>query len=162
MHGQCASCSDGIQDKLTLPVEVQILSGLGLKQASAGLAHSVVRTKTGSVYVWGWNEDGQLGLGHEASSQCPVLVEGELSDLDVQAVHCGARHTVVMTTDGKAFGWGSNKWGQIEKGETGVEKILEPKKFKVGKFKVASVACGWWSTTLLLGGVRNGLIESGL
>ena len=33
---------------------------------AAGSTHSVALTKSGIVYVWGSNKEGQLGLGDEA------------------------------------------------------------------------------------------------
>lgn len=64
----------------------------------------------GDLYMWGWNETGQLGLavnhhdsidGFQSSTgqvQCqavpvPVDIPG---DLDVFTVSCGTRHTAVL------------------------------------------------------------------
>ena len=64
----------------------------------------------GDLYMWGWNETGQLGLAvnhHDSIDsnlsssgqvQCqtvpmPVVIPG---DLDVLTVSCGTRHTAVL------------------------------------------------------------------
>ena len=63
----------------------------------------------GDLYMWGWNEKGQLGLGvnhdhdnGQSSSgqvQCqavPVPINFP-DDLEVMTVSCGTRHTAAVT-----------------------------------------------------------------
>ena len=66
-------------------------------------------TEFGDLYMWGWNESGQLGLavnhdsGDDGHSTCgqvqcqtvpvPVDIPG---DLDVLTVSCGTRHTAAL------------------------------------------------------------------
>ncbi|CAL4166412.1 unnamed protein product [Meganyctiphanes norvegica] len=44
------------------PQIVESLCGLGIVQVAAGAWHCAALSKTGDVYMWGWNESGQLGF----------------------------------------------------------------------------------------------------
>ncbi|NOQ50036.1 MAG: hypothetical protein GQ557_00020, partial [Mycoplasmataceae bacterium] len=77
--------------------------------------------KADSLYMWGDNEDGQLGLGSEkteASYNTPqevtTLPEGELIDLSFGSNDSGV--TIDTTGDGVAdtlYMWGYNEYGQL-------------------------------------------------
>ncbi|KAK3582772.1 hypothetical protein CHS0354_015299 [Potamilus streckersoni] len=49
-------------DQQTTPLPVETLSGLAVRVIAAGGWHSTAVTAEGDLYVWGWNESGQLGL----------------------------------------------------------------------------------------------------
>jgi alpha-tubulin suppressor-like RCC1 family protein len=49
-------------------------------------------------------------------------VGGPLQGRKVVAVSCGAQHTLVRTSDGKVFGFGSNADGQLGTGIGGDER----------------------------------------
>ncbi|KAL3864634.1 hypothetical protein ACJMK2_006299 [Sinanodonta woodiana] len=49
-------------DRQTTPLSVETLSGLAVTGIAAGGWHSTAVTAEGDLYVWGWNESGQLGL----------------------------------------------------------------------------------------------------
>lgn len=49
----------------------------------------------GQLYTWGFNEKGQLGLGHRFNCDAPRLVH-TLHGVHLVGVACGAHHTVVL------------------------------------------------------------------
>ena len=54
---------------------------------AAGLGHTVACTDSGDVYSWGWNADGQLGLGDDQSRGEPELVShAQLQDVHIDQV----------------------------------------------------------------------------
>lgn len=56
---------------------------------AAGLGHTVACSDSGDVYSWGWNADGQLGLGDDQSRGEPELVaDAQLEDLHIDQVIC--------------------------------------------------------------------------
>ena len=67
---------------------------------------------TNLCYTIGSNTYGQLGISDmKLDLKCsPVLVES-LVNYKVIDVSCGQFHTIVLTHDGEAFAWGSNKFG---------------------------------------------------
>lgn len=66
----------GSIDSVDYPQEVQALGGVQIVQIACGGWHSCALSESGDLYVWGWNESGQLGLpcrnlGMDAGSSCP-------------------------------------------------------------------------------------------
>ena len=56
-----------------------------------------------------------LGKGTTTDSRSPVLVSGNLR---WQSLSAGLFHTCGLTTDGAAYCWGNNAWGQFGTGDT--------------------------------------------
>eukprot|EP00884_Botryococcus_braunii_P023427 jgi/Botrbrau1/9769/Bobra.85_1s0017.2 len=129
---------------MPVPCCVAQLSGLDVCGVAAGLAHSAVCTESGAVYCWGWNSEGQLGLGHKQSSCLPQLVEEALLDQEhIVKVCCGARHTLVLTQSGKAFAWGWGGYGQLGLPPDTISfHILSPALVPVRQVHTSSLPCG--------------------
>ena len=93
-----------------------------IEQLTTGAAHACVLTDTGSVWCWGNNLSGQLGVpvAMMQSSATPQKVSGltmspteSISDLDA-----GANHTCVViedanTTSAEIACWGQNTFDQL-------------------------------------------------
>lgn len=119
------------------PRVVEALWGLPVSSVAAGGWHSACISEGGDLYIWGWNESGQLGL---PSRRCRK--EGELNKetgppgseqketaedvfISIQAfpalldipnvsevsrVSCGSRHTAAVSCQGDLYTWG---WGKL-------------------------------------------------
>uniref|UniRef100_A0A8C2UFN6 RCC1 domain containing 1 n=2 Tax=Coturnix japonica TaxID=93934 RepID=A0A8C2UFN6_COTJA len=139
-HGQLGH---GSLESEQQPRLVEALCGLPVREVAAGGWHSACISDGGDLYVWGWNESGQLGLPSRAVAeqqgededvgaglQDPPL-PGEppgaafisiqafpaLLDLPMEpavaAVSCGSRHTAAVTRGGELYTWGWGKYGQL-------------------------------------------------
>ena len=64
----------------------------------------------GTLWSWGNNSFGQLGLGDTTSRGSPVKV-GLLTDWS--SVFCGSCHTLAVKTNGTLWSWGNNDYGQL-------------------------------------------------
>lgn len=83
------------------------------------IAHSGAVTEDGSLYMWGCNDDGQLGDGTEKSRTRPVKVLE-----NVRLLSLGGRHSGAVTDDGILYMWGGdNEVGQLGDGTTIERKI---------------------------------------
>jgi len=85
-------------------------NGSELQRLACGTQHSVV-VFAGRVYSFGWNCNGQLGVGDEADRYEPTLVPA-LDGREIIDVQCGVHHTVVLTDDG-IYAMGGNSYGQL-------------------------------------------------
>lgn len=78
-----------------------------------------------SVYVFGANSHGQLGLGHaEANVTHPTLNTGLTKDtVGVVDIAAGGNHCVALTYDNRVLTWGDNSDGQLgRETQSGEEK----------------------------------------
>lgn len=84
---------------------------------SCGDGHSALLAETFKLYTFGKNSYGQLGLGHNSPVPGPSLVT-YLQTKRIEAVICGAEHTLAITSDGEVYTWGLNLKGQLGLGDT--------------------------------------------
>ena len=85
---------------------------------AAGGYHGLAITRNpGTVYVWGRNDDGQLGLGHynNVTRNAQVMA---LPTSSFTAVAGGLGHSLVLKMDGTVWAWGRNDFGQLGTGNT--------------------------------------------
>lgn len=89
----------------------------GVSILAGGGGHSFLLDKNGALFSCGWNVRGQLGLGHRDNVEKHEPVPLPVKDDKVVSVSCGWDFTVVVTESGKAFGTGSNAFGQLGLGD---------------------------------------------
>lgn len=82
---------------------------------AAGTSHTAVLTSSGTVWAWGANASGQLGLGNTTAKTTPTEVT---SISGVSAIAAGGDSTYVLKTDGTVWAWGKNSSGQLGDGST--------------------------------------------
>ena len=90
-------------------------------QVAAGYSHTAAVTKDGDLYMWGYNNYGQLGVYSNADSKIPIKVNNSSSTLpekSVKYVALGYYHSAAITKDGSLYIWGCNSYGQLGDGTT--------------------------------------------
>lgn len=95
-------------------------AGPDIVAIAAGASHSCVLRSTGTVACWGYNNYGQLGLGHSMSvgdDESPAEA-GDLPLTDVVDIALGDSHSCAIDGDGGLRCWGSNNSGQLGTGDT--------------------------------------------
>lgn len=91
-----------------------------------------------NAYVWGYNNTGELGLGHAARVFAPAPARLPKRVVDVQG---GANFTVALTSKGKVLTWGGNEHGQLGDGSRVARTT--PRIVRLpGGAKAAAVAAG--------------------
>ena len=97
------------------PVPIQIGSATW-KAVAASYGHSLGVKSDGSLWAWGLNDYGQLGLGDTADRSAPTRVG---SGTDWKTVYCGVRGSYAITAGGALYAWGWNEYGQLGLGSAG-------------------------------------------
>ena len=113
----------------TTPVTVTGLTSI--VQIAAGLNHGLVLKGDGTVWTWGENGLGQLGVGHTIDSSVPVQVGGLPP---IAAVGAGQSHSFAIGTDGSVWAWGENT--QYQLGDASATNRLLP-------VQIAAAGMGW-------------------
>ena len=85
-------------------------------QVVAGGGHTVCVAEDGSVFAFGSNSRGQLGVGDKEERAVPTILRGELANKSVLQVAAGARHTISVTADGLVYACGNNGAGELGMG----------------------------------------------
>jgi len=90
--------------------------------------HAVVVDESGQAWSWGNNQYGQLGQGDTRNRRTPTPIPGTGPGENVIVmVSLGARHTLLLVSNGQVMTCGDNSDGQCGLGE------MKPKKITVGK-----------------------------
>ncbi|MFM2091219.1 MAG: hypothetical protein RLZZ127_1708, partial [Planctomycetota bacterium] len=84
-------------------------------QVATGFLHTVYLAPDGTVWTWGYNGNGQLGLGDTTSRSTPTRVPGLERVIGVAA---GYYHSAALKADGTVMVWGYNANGQLGVGDT--------------------------------------------
>lgn len=114
-----------------------------IKGGACGEAHTLVLDEEGSIYAFGWGEDGQLGV-------IPAEVEGikykGITQVDfsfksaVVKVAAGHIFSACLTDQGEVYVWGNGDKGQFGK-EIDNDFICNPQKIDI-EGNVLDIVCG--------------------
>ena len=93
----------------------EVSGALKFVSISAGGSQSCGIVSGGTAYCWGYNGQGQLGLGSSSVQRIstPAVVAGNLAFASITA---GWLHTCGLTTAGAAYCWGDNTQGELGTG----------------------------------------------
>jgi alpha-tubulin suppressor-like RCC1 family protein len=131
----------------SVPVAVKMPAGVTFAAVSAAGMHTVALTTTGTAYAWGGNPYGQLGDGTREDKLVPTPVALP-AGVQFASIVAGMVHTVALTTDGQAYGWGVNYDGRIGDGTD----ILRTEPAAVAMptgVSFVSISPGWYHTVAL-------------
>ena len=91
----------------------------------SGTAHAIALRKDGTVWTWGFNQFGELGLGSADTVQHPI--PAQVPGLaDVVAIGAGFENNLVKKKDGTVWAWGGNYGAQLGTGTMDQEPHASP------------------------------------
>ena len=95
------------------PVHVSGLTGV--IAIACGRSHSLALKSDGTVWAWGYNNAGQLGVGSLFNKSIPTKVIGVSG---IIAIAAGGYHSLALKSDGTLMVWGDGSWGEMGDGLT--------------------------------------------
>jgi serine/threonine protein kinase/alpha-tubulin suppressor-like RCC1 family protein len=136
------------------PIDV----GGPVEHVSVGRRHVCALLESKKVRCWGWNNRGQLGLGHTepiGDDETPASVDPVELTGPAKMVVAGSLHSCAILEDGRVQCWGDNKFGQLGYGHTNaVGDKASPKTMGtvyLGR-PATSITVGSYHTCAVLGG----------
>ena len=85
-------------------------------QSVAGSYHSLVLKSDGTLWGWGYNNNGLLGV---ANNNTYIVTQQQVgTDSDWKTIGGGQTHTLAVKTDGTLWSWGNNDYGQLGDGSS--------------------------------------------
>jgi alpha-tubulin suppressor-like RCC1 family protein len=93
------------------------LAGVKIAQIATDDWHSLLLANDGTVYAFGWNFNGQTGVGYSGDDvlvATPIVV-ANLAGKKMKQIAAGEAHSLLLAEDGSVFAFGAN-----ENGKTGL------------------------------------------
>lgn len=105
---------DGTTQNRLAPVQVSGLTDVVVVATSrSSTGHTLAVKRDGTVWAWGYNFLGQLGLGDQTQRNTPTVISGLTN---VVAVAAGFSHSMALKADGTVWAWGANFYGEVGDG----------------------------------------------
>uniref|UniRef100_A0A8C1NU74 Regulator of chromosome condensation (RCC1) and BTB (POZ) domain containing protein 2 n=1 Tax=Cyprinus carpio TaxID=7962 RepID=A0A8C1NU74_CYPCA len=104
---------------------------------ACGQLCSMAVLDNGETYGWGYNCNGQLGLGNNGNQQTPCRIAA-LQGINIIQVACGYAHTLALTDEGFVYSWGANSYGQLGTGNKSNQAV--PTLINMDKERMVEVA----------------------
>ncbi|GMY12552.1 ultraviolet-B receptor UVR8 isoform X2 [Fagus crenata] len=139
--GRYGNLGLGDRNDRLVPEKVSAVDGEKMVMVACGWRHTIAVSSSGGLYTYGWSKYGQLGHGDFKDHLVPHKLEA-LCDNHISQISGGWRHTMAFTTQGKLYGWGWNKFGQVGAGDNVDHCSPVQVKFPHEQ-KVVQISCGW-------------------
>lgn len=128
------------------PIEVEEFSRWrrSVQGVACGEAHTLVLDSAGSVYAFGWAEDGQLGLPDSAISEGKMTTKVERIEGIPKAVKvaAGSLFSLILTDTGNVYSWGNGEQGQLGQGSKALRRPRPSQLPSISSETIVDVVCG--------------------
>lgn len=127
---------------MTVRSKVVVITVNAWAGVSCGQFHTMALKTDGTLWAWGANDSGQLGLKNTAERNSPTQVEPGST---WKAVSCGQDFTLAIKSNGTLWAWGDNSDGQLGLGTA--DNHVHPTPAQVGTASDwTAVSCGYVDT----------------
>jgi alpha-tubulin suppressor-like RCC1 family protein len=93
-----------------------LLGGNNWKSITGGFYHTIALKTDGTLWNWGSNDNGQLGVNNTTSRSTPVTTL--LGGTNWKSIAGKGFHTIAIKTDGTLWTWGRNSYGALGVNDT--------------------------------------------
>ncbi|KAK9891763.1 hypothetical protein WA026_016561 [Henosepilachna vigintioctopunctata] len=122
------------------PKCVTSLEGIPFALISCGSYHTFALSKSGSVFGWGKNTHGQLGVNDTTNKLLPTQLRS-LRSIKVRYITCGDDFSIFLTMDGGVFSCGAGTYGQLGNGIS-LDVIVPTQVLELMGSTTTQVSCG--------------------
>ena len=114
---------------------------------ASGSLHTVTLSNNGTLFSFGSNHHGQLGLGYYSERKVPIVHPTPIPNLPkIRAVSCGYYFTVCVDEEGYMWSFGQNTYNQLGTGNTTNSNVPQ----KIDNIPpVQSISCGFYHTLFI-------------
>jgi alpha-tubulin suppressor-like RCC1 family protein len=105
----CGQLGDGTVTTRITPRQIGTNSDWSIITAGP-LWYSIGRKTTGTLWSWGYNGDGELGLGDKTERHTPTQIGSETG---WSLIVAGGAHAIACKLDDTIWSWGNNTFGQL-------------------------------------------------
>jgi hypothetical protein len=116
-----------------------LLGGTNWKSIAGGYRHTIALKTNGTLWTWGRNDFGQLGVNDSTDRYTPVTTL--LGETNWKSISSEGNHTLALKTDGTLWTWGRNDFGQL--GVNDATNRLTPVTTLLGGNNWKSIAGGY-------------------
>ncbi|XP_058186611.1 ultraviolet-B receptor UVR8 isoform X3 [Rhododendron vialii] len=142
--GRYGNLGLGDKNDRLVPQKVSSVEAEKMVMVACGWRHTISVSSSGGLYTYGWSKYGQLGHGDFEDHLVPHRLEA-LGEHFISQISGGWRHTMALTSNGKLYGWGWNKFGQVGVGDN-VDHCSPLQVRFPHEQKVVHISCGWRHT----------------
>ena len=129
---------NGTTSNDSIPTLVKLPTGVTATKIAAGTNFGLAVGSNDSLYVWGRNFNGQLGIGNTTDQHSPVTVKFPSGVTSWTEIGAGAFTSYALGNDGNLYSAGSNGNGQVGDGTTSQRNSFT-------KVLLPGAATGWKS-----------------
>ncbi|CAG2172539.1 unnamed protein product, partial [Oppiella nova] len=108
-----------------------------------------VNTDNNVIFSFGGNIEGQFGrhvdMDVNVYHKPDTILYFQTNNLSISQISCGYYHTIVLTSNGQVFGWGSNKQGQVGCGNKSFQLDSTPVEF-VTEYQISKIECNEYTS----------------
>jgi alpha-tubulin suppressor-like RCC1 family protein len=98
------------------PVLVPVAGGHHWLAVACGFEHTLAIRDDHTLWAWGSNHSGELGVGDTTTRLSPTQVGAEAT---WSSIACGSYYSLAIKADGSLWAWGDNTRGELGLGAAG-------------------------------------------
>jgi hypothetical protein len=157
-YGDILDCQDRIDTnpvytsmEFEIPITGVVPEGRSVAQYAAGLYHAIVLLDDGTLFAWGSNRQGQLGIQGiaRAAEPQPISIPSAYGGEPITQVIASKRNSYALFSNRYVLSWGSNFHGGLGNGDPTVSFSDTPSPVQAPALPIRQLACAAHSCYLL-------------
>lgn len=112
-RNECGQLGHGDRSRYDTPKPIHALEKTMIVNAATGRNHTLCLTENGTVYAFGDNIQGQLGLGNSCATFVVTPTRIKYKGNPIVSVACGAEFSILLDCEGFVWSFGSPEYGQL-------------------------------------------------